>query len=393
MSTRRVYGHYGSRGVRHVEGPRGGQATVVRGPRGRTVGRVEGPRGGTAIGVRGPHGRAGVAHLPSGSTHVRVHGHSYYRHGYRYYRPYYYGGRLAYFRIGAPVGVVITTLPEEYTLVVINGRTYYVHDGDYYTTEVREGKTVYVVVENPTADQVAQVISEGPSAPDPFQLVRQMSDYLGKQEKFTVIVNDTFDEVTDTDSVVQLSSQRTVYVSRPDMLAVRYEGGGERRRVLYDGKTLTILNITKDFYAKAKMPPTIDDMLDTVAKEYGLALPLADLLYSSPSDALVAGTRTGQYVGQQLVGTTLCHHLAFTKDDVDWELWIQKDETKPLPRKLVITYKNEPAKPRYTMIPEKWEMGEVPANAFELEIPDDASEIEMMPLEPADDVATKPEEP
>ena len=39
-------------------------------------------------------------------------------------------------------------------------------------------------------------------------------------------------------------------------------------------------------------------------------------------------------------------HYAFREPTVDWEVWIQKDQ--PLPRKLVIVDRTDPARPTFT---------------------------------------------
>jgi hypothetical protein len=80
------------------------------------------------------------------------------------------------------------------------------------------------------------------------------------------------------------------------------------------------------------MPETLDKMLDAMHERYGVATPLADFLYSSPSSAFLADTTTGGWVGQEAVDGQMSDHLSFKDKGVDWELWVASTGD-PLPRK------------------------------------------------------------
>ncbi len=398
-------GSGGARGA-HLEGPGGGERTVVRGPRGRTArhgegpggreaaavrgryGRgavaVRGPHGGEALAVKGPYGRGAVARLPGGSVRVRVGGSHYYRYGHVYYRPYYYGGTLIYVQIPAPVDTYIYTLPAGYTVVVINGNRYYYYNGVYYITKMRQSRTVYVVVEAPeTVVTKTVVVADVPPAPDPFKILRSMSAYLSKQRELSLVAHITSDEVTDAGQKLQLSSQRIVKISRPDRVSVEMRGDQLDKRVVYDGKTLTFLDRSQRLYGVLSMPETIDEMLESLSKNYGMTLPLADLFYTDTYKVLTERVEAGQYVGLHKVGNIACHHLAFTQDVIDWEIWIQAD-SKPVPRKLVITYKTQPGTPRYTVEMPAWDTSPmILPDAFKLVVPADAARIEVLPVAPS----------
>lgn len=152
------------------------------------------------------------------------------------------------------------------------------------------------------------------------------------------------------------------------------------RNVWYDGKELTMFDRSENVYATVKMPSTIDGMLATLGDQYQMTVPLADLIYTDSYTALAETTETGQYVGSDLVGTSRCHHLAFTATDVDWEIWVDEGE-QPLPRKAAISYKNEPEQPRYEFVMTTWDQSSPPDNVFLTQIPSGAQEIDMLPVE------------
>ncbi len=82
-------------------------------------------------------------------------------------------------------------------------------------------------------------------------------------------------------------------------------------------------------------------------------LPLADLLYSDPYAVLMAGVTYGRYLGIHQAAGVACHHLAFSQATIEWQIWIDAGD-KPLPRKLVISYVQEPGEPQYSAVIRRW---------------------------------------
>ena len=142
---------------------------------------------------------------------------------------------------------------------------------------------------------------------------------------------------------------------------------------------LTILDKEHNAYASAEMPDTIDATLDKYEDDYGVVLPLADLLYSDPYKTLMEGVTYGRYLGLHLAAGVPCHHLAFAQDTIEWQIWIDAGD-KPLPRKLVITYVDEPGEPQYSATIRRWRLdGKVPEGLFTFEAPEGAKKVDVQP--------------
>jgi hypothetical protein len=122
-------------------------------------------------------------------------------------------------------------------------------------------------------------------------------------------------------------------------------------------------------------PGDIDGVLDEVDDKYGVVIPLSDFLYADPHAVLTEGVLYGEYLGLHTAGGVLCHHLSFSQEDIDWQLWIDAGD-RPLPRKLVITYLDEPGAPQYTALIRRWSLEPKFADdLFEFQPPEDAREI------------------
>jgi hypothetical protein len=164
-------------------------------------------------------------------------------------------------------------------------------------------------------------------------------------------------------------------VRRSDGVAATVVGDREDLAFVYDGKTVTLHNRADNVYGSTPAPAATDDMFDMLAEKFGMTLPMSDLLFSNPYKALIGRVRSGRYLGTGYVFETKCHHLAFRQEVVDWELWIE-DGPRPLPRKLVITYKEAPGDPQYTAYLSNWNLSaDVPDSRFSFAAPPGAKKV------------------
>jgi hypothetical protein len=207
--------------------------------------------------------------------------------------------------------------------------------------------------------------------------LKRMGALLGGAKAFTFTSHSTIDQALDNGQAVQVARNQHVVVRRPDRLAAVVEADLEDLNYWYDGKRVTVLNRRANAYSSIDAPSTIDATLDMLAKNYGLVVPLADLLFDDPYKTLMTGARAGVYIGTGYVFETRCDHLAFRQAGVDWQVWIEQGD-KPVPRKVVITYKELPARPQYTAYLSDWNLSaDVKDEQFEAKIPPDAKKVEF----------------
>ncbi len=227
----------------------------------------------------------------------------------------------------------------------------------------------------------ARTISIGPSIePKADEILQRMSQYLISARQFKFEAYKTVDVVLDSGQMIQLSDTTKITVSRPDKILAQSTGDTNNEHVWYDGKNLSVLSPEQNNYATVDVPNTIDEMMDYVVEKYGAAIPLADLVISDPYKSATQHVRSGTYLGLHYVRDLKCHHLAFRQEGFDWQVWIEVGD-KPLPRKLVITYKELPGHPQFTAVFDKWDMSpRLSKNLFTFKVPRKAKRIEMEPL-------------
>jgi hypothetical protein len=186
------------------------------------------------------------------------------------------------------------------------------------------------------------------------ELGHQMSARLAAAPAITVTTTEVRDVVRRSGAKKEVSLTAVYAMRRPDRFHSRMTGGGGLES-WYNGKTLTIASHPHKVFAQARMPETIDRTLDALAERYDMALPMGDLFYGSPEQALLSDSAKGGYAGIENVGDTPCAHLAFQDTGVDWELWLPV-EGDPLPRRFKVVQKSRAGRPVIDVTFTKWDL-------------------------------------
>jgi hypothetical protein len=230
----------------------------------------------------------------------------------------------------------------------------------------------------------AQEGAPGPSPTPPPRKVearaaeelKKMGEFLAKTPRFALEAEEAFDEVAAGEPKVELTNVRRIAVERPNHVAADATGDTLNRASWYDGRSVTILDKEHNVYATVEGAATIDATLDKLEDEYGVTLPLVDILYSDPYAVLMEGVTYGRYLGIHLAAGVPCHHLVFSQPTIEWQIWIDAGPD-PLPRKVVINYVQEPGEPQYTATIRRWRLDPTfPASLFTFEPPEGAQKID-----------------
>jgi hypothetical protein len=207
--------------------------------------------------------------------------------------------------------------------------------------------------------------------------LRAACQFLRQTPAFSLTAEIWREHVDEAGQKIQFSRTVTMDVKRPAGLRLEITSPNTARGFWYDGKTLTVLDRKHNFYGVTAMPATLDKTVDAAHDQFGIDLPLIDLALSDPYKNATAKITGGKYFGIAPVLGVPCHHLAFTQDNVDWQVWIE-DGPQPLIRKFVITQKNEPGTPEFTALITHWNVTDRIADSdFVFSQPKGAAKIEM----------------
>ncbi len=213
------------------------------------------------------------------------------------------------------------------------------------------------------------------------QILREMGEYLAGAQEYSFRADVAYDTETAEGQILHYGGVAQVAVARPDRLHVEFDGDERQTQVILDGKTFTFYDARANVYATTETPSEIDAAVDQVFEFYGFSVPIADLVYSDPYRTLIENVEGGFVVGRHGVDGVPCHHLAFSQESIDWQIWIE-DGPRPLPRKLVITYKTEPGSPQYIARLSNWDFQpRFSKHYFSFDAPAGSAEVEFITIE------------
>lgn len=192
-----------------------------------------------------------------------------------------------------------------------------------------------------------QIVSPGVVDPNSVAALKRMSAYLTSLNTAAITSEGSLDVVTDDGQRIQLDGVTKYRLRKPNGFVIDYVSDAKSRQFIYDGKQFTVYAPKLDFYATVPAPATNREVLDTIYKRFGIALPLEDLFrWNDPSGLRVDALKSGYLAGTATLDGVETDHYAFRETDVDWEIWIEKGD-RPLPRKVVIVDRTVPANPTF----------------------------------------------
>ena len=231
---------------------------------------------------------------------------------------------------------------------------------------------------SPASPQPPQAALPPNIDPRADQLLNRSCDDLASSKAFTFHAEITFDKVLPSNVKLQFAAAADYAVQRPDQLAVEFHSDLGGKQIWYNGTKVTILDPPHMVYASTEVPASIDGMMERLEEIHNLSIPLADLAYSHPCEMFRKGVIYAAYIGVNDAAGEDCDHLAFTKNDVDWQVWLQRTG-RHLPRKIVINYGSAPGSPEYVAVLSDWKFPEsIPASVFQPDLPKDAKRIDIM---------------
>lgn len=208
--------------------------------------------------------------------------------------------------------------------------------------------TVNAVAAPPATATSSARTTKGQIEPEAVQALKRMSAYLGALPTFEVRSQTSLDVVTEANQRIELTGVVNYKVRRPDGFVIDVDSDMKKRRFIYDGKKFTVVAPKLDYYAQVSAPPTIRETLNAIFDRFGISLPLEDLFrWNDPASARSDLLDSAFKVGTATIDGVETDQYAFRESDVDWQVWIQQG-SQPLPLKVVIVDRTDPAYPAYT---------------------------------------------
>jgi hypothetical protein len=229
---------------------------------------------------------------------------------------------------------------------------------------------------------VAEEPNSTPSASEQraMAILKNMSEYLARAERFSVTIRDGYDAVQQSGQKIEYGAVRKVTVSRPDRLRFEVErSDGEKGLVIFNGKDITVYTANKNVYATVSRPGNLDQAIKYTVDDLKIRVPLAMMLLSTLPSELENLVISADYVETTTLTDVPCDHIAArTSRGVDFQVWVAQG-SEPLPRRVVITYKNETGQPQFWADLSNWNLAPDISDAlFTFTPPDGADRIQFL---------------
>jgi len=213
--------------------------------------------------------------------------------------------------------------------------------------------------------------------PQAAEILQNMSYFLGSKDQYTFKAEIMFDQLVNSNRKIQYSAEEKVYIKKNGNLTIEYISDLGGYKLWFEAGKTTILELPTNLFSTATLPATIDQALKKLKEEYNFTPALSDLLFINTFRALTANVQSGSYFGSSKVFGVRCDHLAFVQQNIDWQIWVESGK-RPIPRKLVITYKDLPGAPQFIAILRDWVIDRPITNfAFKADIPKLSQKAEM----------------
>jgi hypothetical protein len=202
--------------------------------------------------------------------------------------------------------------------------------------------------------------------------------YLEEQKAFSLEAVTVNEDIYRQRMVTEVRHRIRLDLRRPGEMRVRIDGDSRHRDYLLREGTFLVWDRDDNLYGELKSPKTVDGTLDFLYDAYGIATPLANLLYSDLHRRLNPKAR-GYYFGIRELEGVRCHYLGFENAVKELQVWIQA-EGEPLIRRFVIIDKSTRFR-LHSATTIRWlSVGGVTGDPFAFSLPGEARKI---PIEPA----------
>jgi hypothetical protein len=221
------------------------------------------------------------------------------------------------------------------------------------------------------------------NAPAPMQsqaeaheILMRMAAYLGGAQAYSVSLRAGYDVVQKSGQKIEFNEARKITLARPDKLRVETErSDGTKTLVVFNGKEIVLVDAAKNVYATSPQPGGIDDSVVHFVKDLGMRLPLWVMLMSRMPAELEARVKAIDYVEKTSILGAPAHHLAARGDGIDFQVWVA-DGDKPVPLRVVITYRKSPGQPQFWAQLSDWNLAPAVTDAtFTAQVPAGAQKI------------------
>ncbi len=183
-----------------------------------------------------------------------------------------------------------------------------------------------------------------------------MTEFISGASAFTIVANMGHQVLQKDGQTLEFGSKITATLRRPSQANVRFDNrNGDKATIILDSETISLFSTIGNahVYDTARQPGDIDASFVFLAEHLGTTDQLNHFFSIDLTESMKSMVKSGYYVGEATIAGILCDNLALSNEDEDVQLWVAKGD-KPVPRRIVVTYKNLEGQPQFWAQFEEW---------------------------------------
>jgi hypothetical protein len=178
-------------------------------------------------------------------------------------------------------------------------------------------------------------------------ILLKMASLVAEAKAFSVTTRSGYDAIQSDGQRIEFGEKRQTLLQRPSHLLVEsVRSDGDRGQLFFDGQTITAFKVDDNVFARIEKTGTLDNVLVYLSKELKIILPMARMLHTDFPQYLEKAMTSINYVEDNPLFDIPTDHIAVRSNEVDMQIWVAQGR-KPLPRRIVLTYRNAPGQPQF----------------------------------------------
>lgn len=176
--------------------------------------------------------------------------------------------------------------------------------------------------------------------------LEEMGHSLAQKKTLAYDIDMKTDVVLSKDKVKEVGGKVKIRFMRPNKLFVDLKTDSMEREFYHDGNDFTVVAVKEGYVGKLPARSSTRAALIMAATEYGLEIPLVDLLEWGTDQAADLPIESAKLIAETKLNGKPVEHWAFRSNNLDWEIWISKGVER-LPLRITTVDYQEPAQPRF----------------------------------------------
>ena len=218
-------------------------------------------------------------------------------------------------------------------------------------------------------------------------ILMRMTEFISGASAFTIVADMGHEVLQRNGQGLEFGSHITASLRRPSQANVRFDNrDGDNTTIILDGDTISVFSTIGNahVYDATRQPGDIDASFVFLAEQLGTPDQLNHFFSIDLTDSMKSMVKSGYYVGEATIAGILCDNLALRNEDEDVQLWVAKGD-KPVPRRIVVTYKNLEGQPQFWAQFEEWNFSpNLPEAIFSYSPPAHAERVDFFGDTPLD---------